>query len=179
MKALILTVISLILFIGTTWGQTPIPFGFYAGGGFDFPFDELDDYWDTGNHGMIGIGYSLTPGLEGVLNYAYHSFSAKSDTDPIPSFADISEDFEVHEYSIDFKGYLAMPGMRLRPYGFFGAGIARLSDESEFFYKVGFGFKRKIVTGLNFFFEGRYTRITVETTDINYLPITIGLNLTL
>jgi hypothetical protein len=151
----------------------------YAGGGATFPFNDLNTFWENGYHGTVGVGFRLTPGLEGVARYAFHTFPAEEDVILPEGLADISEDFDINEYGIDIRANLAAPGLGFRPYGLVGAGIAKMPDKSEFFYSIGGGFKVSAIPRLNFFLEGRYMRVSVNDFEFSYAPVTVGLNLSL
>lgn len=178
-KFLILILVSVMT--APLSAQPKIGIDGYAGGGISFPLKDLAKNWKTGHHGGIGIGYRLTPGLEGVGRYTYHMFpfSLPGDTAGIVAAADITQDFEVHEYGIDLRANLATPGLNFRPYGLIGAGLAKMPDETKLFYCVGGGIKFTLFPRINLFIETRYTRISVDDFDISYVPVSAGLNLSL
>ncbi len=151
----------------------------YAGAGINFPTDDLNTTWKDGYHGAAAIGHLLTPGLEGCLRYAYHTFPTEIDSTIDPNFADTKKDFDVHEFNIDFRANLAVPVSRFRPYGLIGIGLAKTPDENKLFYCVGGGFKMSLLPKISLFLEGRYTRVTFDSFDVGYIPITLGVSLSL
>lgn len=179
MKTVILTIALIILVAGTSSAQTGLGFNLYAGGGGDVPLDDLKTYWKTGFHGTIGLGRSLSPGIEIVARYAYHTFPTEGLSDTVQLFGNSEADLDLHEYGIDFRANLAAPGLKFRPYGLIGLGFVKIPSANKFFYCVGGGFKVAAMPKLNFFLEARYTRITLDDFEVGYVPITIGLNLSL
>lgn len=179
MRTFFLTAVLLCLLAAASAAQMGLGLNAYAGGGISFPLDDLNTYWQPAYHGMLGAGFSLTPGLEGVARYAYFAFPADEDVPPGESFADATDDFTAHEYGVDLRASLATPGFRFRPYGLVGAGFVKMPDDSKFFYCIGGGFKVTAFPKVNFFLEARYSRVSVDDFDVGYAPVTVGLNLAL
>lgn len=181
MKKILMFFIFAFVLAAPLSAQVNLGLNGYAGGGISFPLKDLEKNWKTGHHGAIGVGYRLTPGLEGVGRFAYHMFpvSLPGDTAGMVAPADITQDFDIHEYGIDLRANLAAPGLNFRPYGLIGAGMAKLPSEKKFFYCVGGGIKATLFPRINLFIEARYTRISVDDFDISYVPVSAGLNLSL
>jgi len=179
MKNNIMLLIVVTMMTASLSAQTKIGLDGYAGGGVGLPMKDLEANWKTGHHGSIGFGYSLTPGLEAVARYAYNLFpvSLPEDTAGIIAPADITQDFDVHEFGIDIRANLAATGLRFQPFGLIGAGMARMPAEEKMFYSIGGGIKVALLSQLNLYVEARYTRISVDDFDISYVPVTAGLNL--
>jgi len=179
MRFSIIAIIALICLTTSPAAQVKLGFSAYAGGGVDFPMDDLNTYWKNGYHGSLGIGYRLSPGLEAVGRYGYHSMPSDTNETVDEFFADSKQDIEIHEYAVDLKANLAMPGMRFRPYGFISAGWAQMPDEGEFFYGIGGGIRVIALPRIDLFLEARYNRVTIDDYDVNYIPITMGVSVNL
>lgn len=179
--------------LGSATEAAKIGINIYAGGGLSFPMGDLGDGWKTGYHGMGAISMRFFPAVETTARYAYHSFPIDVD--------DGDADFTVAEYGLDLRVNLSPPGLNFSPYALVGIGAAKfdfkintgdpalddfvnaafdqLEPETKFFYCFGGGIKVKALPRLNFFLEGRYSKIAISESDISYLPFTIGLNLSL
>jgi len=181
MKKIILILLLVSIMAGPLSAQLKIGIDGYAGGGLSFPAKDLNANWKTGQHGMLGIGYNLTPGLDAVAFYAYRTFPASppADTTGIIAPANITEDFKIHEYGLDLRANLAMTGMKFRPYGLVSAGMAKMPKETKMFYSVGGGIKTGLMPKVYLFLEARYTHVSVDDFDISYVPVMAGLNLSL
>jgi opacity protein-like surface antigen len=183
MKKLILTLAAVMLLAGVSAAQTGIGLNAYIGGSVAVPMNDLNKFWNTGYQGMVGVGFNLTAGLEGVARFAYNSFPddpqavIKDANDS--SFANMTQDFLIREYSLDIRANLGAPEFRMRPYALIGVGLAKLNSDDKFFYSIGAGFKVTAMPRLNFFLEERYTLISFDTYDVGFIPVTLGLNLSL
>lgn len=166
----------LLLFAAISSAQTNMGLTLYAGGGPAAPFADVQDSWKIGGHGSAAFGFPLTGGLEGVGRYSYYSFPLGDDPDPV-SFADTDDDLTIHEFAAEVRAQLAPPGVKIRPYGIIGAGLAGPPNRTEFFYCVGGGFRFSAAPNIDFFVEGRYSLISVEDYSVSYIPITIGLQI--
>jgi len=166
----------LLLFAGISPAQTIMGLNLYGGGGLTAPFADVEDSWKVGGHGSVAFGYPLTAGLEGAGRYSYHSFPLGDNPDSV-SFADVNDHLIIHEFAGEVRAQLTPPGLKIRPYGIIGAGLAGLPDRTEFFYCVGGGFKFSAAPNIDFFIEGRYSLISVEDYSVSYVPVTIGIHI--
>ena len=175
MKFPVIVLVMMILILPVVVSAQIDPnFNIYAGGGVGFPTDDLNTTWKDGFHGAISFGFLMSPGLEGALRYAYHNFPTEIDSTIVPNIADTKDDFEVQEFSFDFRANLAAPEFRFRPYGLIGVGLARTPRENKLFYCVGGGIKVLLMPKISLFLEGRYTRIPFDSFDVGYIPVTLG-----
>jgi opacity protein-like surface antigen len=190
MKIFITAVIAIALCTAPAAAQVSLGFNIYGGGGLSTPTTDLSDLCKSGYHGMAGLGFSPVPMLETVARFGYHSFPFKEDDD---------ENFTISEYGLDVRANLAAPGLKFRPYALIGAGVAKynfsqdifdiisgtlgdlgsLEPKTKFFYCFGGGIKVNALPKLNFFLEGRYCKISVTEGNLDYIPITGGLNISL
>jgi hypothetical protein len=184
MKRLWSMVIIFGLLAGTAIAQTGLGVNFYGGGGVSFPSSDLSDIGKTGYNGSLAVGISPVASIETAARFGYNSFSLKNGG---------SEKFKVSEYGLDIRANLAAPGFNVRPYALIGGGFAKLSftqsaldqllavlkPETKLFYCIGGGIKVSAVPKINFFLEARYTKLSVADKNLDYLPISVGLNLAL
>lgn len=193
MRKSLLSLLVLLFCFGPAWGQGT-GLNLYGGGGISVPMGDLKGFWESGYSGTIGVGLGLIPTLETVARFSVHTFPLDDD-----KYGGV--DFTVHEYGLDIRANLSAPGRPFRPYALIGVGMAKydfsekmiddavadgvssslekLEPKTKFFYNIGGGFKVRAMPKLNFFLEGRYTKIQVPHGKIDYFPITIGLNISL
>lgn len=189
MKRIIAAVVILTTAVSPVMSQG-LGINFYAGGGLSVPMENLKDLWKTGYQGSVGLGLTPVPTLETVARFGYHAFPSKKDSTG-------NKDFTISEYGLDVRANLAAPGFKFRPYALIGAGFAKyefatttvdqvvgaalegLEPKTKFFYCFGGGIKVNAAPKLNFYLEGRYTKISVPMGKIDYIPISMGLNLSL
>ncbi len=168
----------LLIMTGTAAAQSSIGLNVFAGGGLTVPLQDMKDSWKIGGHGDVGFGFSLTPGLD--AGGRYHFFALPLDDSPDSvSFVDTDDDLTVHEFSGEIRALLSPPGINIRPYGIIGIGFAKFPDRTEFFYCVGGGLKYGIIPRLDFFIEGRYNWVSIEDYSVSYIPLSIGVSLSL
>ena len=201
MKKVLVTLTLLAVLTGPAFAQVggavesvKVGLNLYGGGGLSFPAADLGDGWKTGYHGTVGVGFSFIPAVETVARYAYHSF-------PLDAEEDVDGDFTVSEYGLDFRVGLSAPGLNFKPYALVGAGAAKydvsvktgadIADQvvnemidafepkTKLYYCFGGGMKVNAFPRMNFFLEGRYTKISVPDGDAVYIPLTVGLNISL
>ena len=172
-------------------GQAEVEIGVYAGGGLTVPTGDLSDLVKTGYNGSLGLGLNMVPTFETVARFSYNSFKLKEDTGT-------DGDYTVSEYGIDVRANLSAPTQGARPYALIGVGLAKidfpsqlieglpseiesayegLKPDTRFFYCFGGGIKVQAAPRLNLFLEGRYTKISAADVNLDYFPITVGLNI--
>jgi len=63
--------------------QTPQPFSLYVGSAVSLPTspEAFADFYKTGFHGSVGVGYKVSPGLQAVGKVEYHRFKLDYDAD--------------------------------------------------------------------------------------------------
>lgn len=188
MKRICWSIMFACLLAGAAAAQPGIGFNLYGGGGVSIPSSDLGDVGKTGYHGSVAVGISPVPSMETAARFAYNSFGIK-DVD--------GEKFTVSEYGLDIRANLAAPGFNFRPYALVGGGLAKydfpstlptemlegaltgVKPDTKFFYCIGGGIKVNALPKVNFFLEARYTKLAAEDQNLDYLPLSIGLNLAL
>lgn len=179
MRIIAPTILLLCLLTVPASAQSGLGISGYAGGGISFPFQDLNTFWDPAFHGTVGIGVRLTPGLDAVGRYAYRSFGIDKDVIVDEAANEIGGDFKIHEYGVDISANLSAPGIPVRPFGLIGVGLAKIDGDSEFFYSIGAGIKAGLMPKIDLLAEIRYNKLTMDDLDIGYLPITVGLAVSL
>lgn len=184
MRRLWTTVMILGLAAGTAIAQPGTGINLYCGGGVSFPSSDLGDIGKTGYNGLVAVGITPVQSIETAARFAYNSFSFKNGG---------NEKLNISEYGLDVRANLAAPGFNFRPYALVGGGFAKLSftqsaldqeftvlkPETKLFYCIGGGIKVNALPKVNFFLEARYTKLSVSDYNLDYLPISVGLNLAL
>lgn len=191
MKTLTGIAAILILMTAPAIAQVSVGINLYAGAGYSSPTSDLNDITKNGFHYMAAAGYSPIPSFELTGRFAKHTLGFEGSDDL---------DFEISEYGADLRASLPLPGQRIKPFALIGAGAAKLKfpqseldqliddltlqltglePKTKLYYSIGAGFKVNALPKLNFFLEGRYTRVNADGGDLNYFPITAGLNLSL
>jgi hypothetical protein len=182
MKWLLTTVMLLGLGAATATAQPAMGINIYAGGGIAIPSSDLNDIGKTGYHGAVAVGISPVQSIETAARFAYYSYSLKDGGD---------EKFKISEYGLDIRANLAAPGINFWPYALVGGGFAKIDftpsaldpsftgvkPETKLFYCIGGGVKVYVLPKLNLFLEGRYAKLSVSDYNLDYLPISVGLNL--
>jgi opacity protein-like surface antigen len=181
MRTIFFIIVVTILCCGFASAQVGVGINLYAGGGLTLPLNDLKSACKTGYHGTAGVGYSMVPGLEAVARYAYHSLPVKDDVKSLVVFAGapVADNYTIAEYGLDIRANLAAPALKVRPYALVGAGMADIPGKSKFFYAFGGGIKVAAMPKLNFFLEGRYSKVSVDEGTYDFIPLAIGLNLSL
>lgn len=189
-KATAMIAILVIIAMATsTWAISPIKL--YAGGGLTLPNKPADfkSYYNTGFHGMIGVGMKAFPFIEGIGKIEYHKFSS-----------DISEEVSGGEFNtlllgVDAKVAVGIPGIPVKPYAIVGAGLAKvtqknfdipdgindevktlanglsINDQTKLYYNLAIGGEYGLLPAITLFAEGRLINIgTSQDTEISVSP---------
>ncbi|HWR81994.1 MAG TPA: outer membrane beta-barrel protein [Candidatus Deferrimicrobium sp.] len=173
--------------------QVPTPFSFYAGGALSLPNapEGFKESFNSGYHGLVGIGYKLGPGFQLVGKAEYHKFS--SDLSGFPGVD--GGDANVWLFGGDGRLALGLPVAPIKPFGLLGFGLATI-DQSDFsgpvtliaaipesypdkqsklYYNFGAGVEFKFGPAVNLFVQGRYVSVSSEGGSTGFVPVTVGL----
>jgi hypothetical protein len=192
MKTLLILSILIFAFHLGAAGQAGIGIDLYGGGGFSIPTEDLNDFWNTGYNLSAAVGYKLLPPLETAARFTYHRL-------PLAGDASGDKDFTMKEYGIDLRAEIATPTAAARPYVLIGLGAIKyefstetvgvedlpgrvlggLEPKTKFYYCFGAGIKNKVFLKTSFFLELRYMKMTASNGKLDFLPVTIGLNISL
>ena len=193
MKKLLLVFAVLTVFAIGANAQLPVPFSLYAGGALSVPSspDGFKDGWNTGYHGMAGIGFKMAPIFQVIGKAEYHNFGY--------DFGDVTDmdggNAKIWLFGADGRLSLNLPASPVAPFIFGGAGMANIKQsdfsgtnliastlnemipdsQNKFYYNVGVGFETKLGPSINFFGQGRYVSIDTDGTTTKFIPITFGL----
>jgi hypothetical protein len=198
MKKLLLT-LTLVLFTASlVSAQTPkLPFDIYIGGGVDAPTtpQAFKDFFKTGVHGSVGIGYSIPafPKLSIVGKAEYHSFS--SDWEQFRVSELTGGDMRVWMFGADVRLALNLPTPVITPYVMAGGGAAVVRftdvdstnvsipndvalptgpDETKGYFDVGGGVLLKTGDLLDVFVQARYVHVATSGDNRGFVPVTVG-----
>ena len=169
--------VLLVVLAACTSAATSAGLNLSIGGGVAVPLQDLKTYWKSGASGSAVIGYKLTPGFEPALRYAMSLFPSRGE--PYETFAKTYEDMTLKEFAGEIRAHLTPPGVGMRPYALAGAGAAWVPDKGRFYYYIGGGIRTALTPRLDLFVEGRYAVVSVEDYSISYIPVIIGISISL
>ena len=197
MKKLFTILAILIAFSGTAMAQMPSsPVSLYAGGALSIPSspDAFSETFKSGFHGMVGVGYSVSPMIEMVGKLEYHSFKFDFDNAMMEGYSGGSNN--VWMYGADAKVTPSLPALPIKPYGLVGVGFATMKQtefdgptslalsalneylpysQTEMYWNIGAGFNLATSPAMSLFAQARYVSIQTEGESSSFIPFTVGL----
>jgi hypothetical protein len=162
------------LFTSTASAQTPVQFG--IGGGVTVPLSDFADAAELGFHGLATVQFqpaSLPVGIR--VDGMYNRNSFKDNVAEDGNFQTISgtvnavytfstaEESKFHPYLVGGVG----------AYNFKANGEGDDESETKFGANAGAGFT-VMMGGASVFIEGRFHNIFTSGSDVNMVPITVG-----
>jgi hypothetical protein len=162
--------VTVVMSASVAEAQSPIRFG--IAGGVSFPTGDDGDFFDTGFHGqvMLGFGMMALP-VKLRADLSYHSFGGKEGT-----FLD-GEDARVISGALNAN--IGMGGIGVKPYLSAGLGVynSKTGDfdgETDFGINGGLGLEFTL-TGMSTFLEARYVNVFSEGESSAFIPVTFGI----
>ena len=158
---------------------------FSLGGGIGIPSGDFDDVAKLGWHGLVGVSFVPTNWPVGIqIDGQYHQFKLDEDVVGAGSLkyrlifgtADIVYKFKSSE-TTRFRPYLIGGGgvYNLKTTGSSDVGsiIDTEGSTTKFGINAGAGFDFKAGSA-GLFLEGRFHNVFTEGSDLQFIPITIG-----
>ncbi len=157
------------LVLGTTAASAQsLTFG--AGGGVTIPTGDFKTAAKTGWHGIGFIGYDLSSGLGLRAEGFYGQNKVKGGG---------SQNWKLAG-GLGSLSYAFQTSGSVKPYiigsaGVFNPKVAGFS-ETKFTFGGGAGIKLKAGSDANVFLEGRYLSVNTSGSNLNFIPITLGVS---
>lgn len=158
---------------------------FSLGGGIGIPSGDFDDVAKLGWHGLVGVSFVPTNWPVGIqIDGQYHQFKLDEDVVGAGSLKDRLI-FGTADIVYKFK---SSETTRFRPYLIGGGGVYNLKttgssdvgsiidtegSTTKFGINAGAGFDFKAGSA-GLFLEGRFHNVFTEGSDLQFIPITIG-----
>lgn len=165
--------VAVVMSASAVEAQSPIRFG--IAGGLSLPTGEDKDFFDTGFHGqvMLGFGMMALP-VKLRADLSYHSFGGKDGT--------LADGADWRTISGAVNAIVGMGGIGVKPY--FTGGLGMYNNKVEAFgedfsetdvgLNAGLGLEFSL-TGMSTFLEARYIHIFTEDEATQVIPITFGI----
>ena len=151
---------------------------FSLGGGLGLPLSDFNDLAKLGWHGLAAVSFVPTGWPVGVqVDGQYHQF--KLDEDVVAG--DLKQRFLLGTANVVYK-FKTSETSTVRPYLIAGGGVYnnKVTDQdgsdTKFGINGGAGFDFK-AGSIGAFVEGRFHNVFFEGSDLNFIPITVGIRL--
>jgi len=199
MKKLLMILAILFAFGASASAQMPSsPVSFYAGGALSIPTapDSFKDTFKNGYHGMLGVGFDVSPMLELVGKVEYHTFKFDFDGSEVFSTDYSGGTNKMWMFGGDLKFSPSLPALPVSPYVLGGLGLANIKQsefdgptslaldlfneaisdsQTKLYWNMGAGFTLKTGPAFSLFAQARYVNITTEGESSAFIPVTVGL----
>lgn len=199
MKKCLFVLVAVFAITSVASAQVGPPVSLHVGGAVSLPNspDAFADFYKTGFHGMVGVGYDLMPNLQAVGKIEYHRFALDIDADPILAAADVTGGGHnnLWMFGADGRYAFSVPASPVKPYVLGGLGFARMSisdlegsdplvasfndvnpePQTDFYFNLGVGVELKTGPMWSMFAQVRYVSVATEGESSAFIPITLGL----
>jgi opacity protein-like surface antigen len=164
--------VAMTVFMSASVAEAQSPIRFGLAGGLSLPTGEDKDFFETGFHGqvMLGFGMIALP-VKLRADLSYHNFGGKDNT-----FL-AGDDARVISGALNAN--IGMGGIGVKPYlsgglGVYNGKIGDFDSETDFGINGGLGLEFSL-TGMSTFLEARYVHIFSEGEATQIIPITFGI----
>ena len=163
-----------VMMLATASAHAQVAVG--VGGGVTIPIGDFGDLAKTGWHGLANVGYNMPSGLgvRGDFYYGQNNADAGSGKAKLAGgFGNLLYNFKsasVQPYVIGSIGFINAK---------FESGLGGLpssNSSTKIAFGGGAGLKFKAGTDSHIFVEGRYISVNTEGTNLNFIPITVGIS---
>lgn len=173
--ASLLAAVAVTVVMSATVAEAQSPIRFGIAGGLSLPTGEDKDFFDTGFHGQVMLGFGMMA-LPAKLraDVSYHSFGGKDGT--------LASGADARVISGAVNAIVGMGGIGVKPYlsgglGMYNTKIEAFGEEdsaTDFGLNGGIGLEFSL-TGMSTFLEARYVHIFTEGEATQIIPITFGI----
>jgi Outer membrane protein beta-barrel domain len=163
---------------------------FSLGGGIGFPLSDFDDIAKLGWHGLAGVSVVPTGWPVGIqVDGQYHQFKL-DESSPAVGPGSLKDRLIFGTADIVYK-FQTAEGSTFRPYLIGGGGVYNLkttgssdvgtvidtdNSQTKFGINAGAGFDFKAGSA-GLFVEGRFHDVFTRGSDLQFVPVTIGVRL--
>ena len=184
-KKMIAVLVLIIAVAITAQAQATKPVSIYLGAGVSPLSGDYSSLslWNTGFHGLAGVGFNVSPEFQIGPKLEYHSFGL--DKHGMDVSGGTLSSFMIGG---DARYEFAVSNSPIKPMILGGLGIAKVSlsdfsgggvlvpgaNESKVYFEFGGGITFKAGPSAKLFVTVRYTSVALEGTSMNYIPITFG-----
>jgi hypothetical protein len=158
---------------------------FALGGGIGIPSGDFDDVAKLGWHGLVGVSFVPTNWPVGIqIDGQYHQFKLDED---VVGAGSLKDRISLGTANIVYK-FKSSETTKFRPYLIGGGGVYNLKttgssdvgtivdtegSTTKFGLNAGAGFDFKAGSA-GLFIEGRFHNVFTSGSDLQFIPITIG-----